>query len=73
MRLPPGGRERNFQGLRAPGPLYGAYPARTRGLVGGGSAPGPRAHFWTPKSGRKNRWGDPSPPPFVQSVSIRLR
>ena len=31
-------------------------------LSTGGSAPAPRAHFWTPKSGRKNRWGDPRPP-----------
>ena len=29
-----------------------------------------RAHFWTPKSGRKNRRGDSGPPLFVQSVCI---
>ena len=33
MRLPPGGRERNFQGLRAPEPLYGAYPAPNPGVL----------------------------------------
>ena len=25
-----------------------------------------RAHFWPPKNGRKNRWGDPRLPLFVQ-------
>ena len=33
MRPSPGGRERNFQGLRAPGPLYGAYPAPNPGFT----------------------------------------
>ena len=31
-----------------------------------------RPHFWTPKNGGKNRWGDPRPPYFVQLVWMKF-
>ena len=64
MRPSPGGRERNFRGLRAPEPWY------LWGLPG----PKPRVHFCTHKSEPKKRqpplgWT----PAFAQSDLIRLR
>ena len=29
-----------------------------------------RAHFWTPKSGRKRRWGDPRPPILFNRLGV---
>ena len=81
MRLPPGGRERNgacpapnpvpFSGGCAPGRRVHPKPA-VSDFSSRGSPPRTRVTFCTHKKSPKRRWGDPSPPLFVQSVCIRF-